>query len=131
MQHHLVLTQGATYCGRVRADKDHPDIFVEDGPDYEAAMNSGFFREVGAGIPVPVEDPEDDGLLDLAEDEEPEEEEAAEEAVFSKMTIGALLAYAQIHGIDVDPKMKKADILETIKAAEEKADKIRATMRAE
>lgn len=127
--HHLVLTQGLTYWGRVKATKDHPDVYVEDGPDYEAAMASGYFKETDNMIAIPMEKAKADKTEDQEKAEVPEDEPADMATELSKMTIAELRAYAEIKGISVDGKAKKEAILEAIIEAERRADGIRASFR--
>jgi len=123
--HHLVLKKGLSYWGKVKADKDHPDVFVPDGPEYEAAMASGYFKEEGDEQPEEVAFEEETGIGD--EDTAQESSDSATE--LSKMTVAELKQYATIKGIPLGSDMKKEAILKAIEEAEAKADQIRAGFR--
>lgn len=127
--HHLKLVKGLSYWSRfAKASKEHPDIYLEDGPDYEAALNCGFFVE--------VDDPDigsaegGDPVSDTIADGEYEAEEETADG-FEEMSVADLKAYAQINGIDIGSAKKKEDILAAIREAEAHAAEVRAEMRGE
>lgn len=129
--HHLKLIKGLSYWNRyVKASKDHPDIYVEDGPAYESAMKSGYFEEVEDEPDKDVPeggDPVSD-TLPQASESEPGETEADG---FENMSVSDLKAYAQLNGIDTAGARKKEDILAVIRAAEARAAEARAAIRGE
>lgn len=119
--HHLKLVKGLSYWNAfVKATKDHPDIYVEDGPAYESAMNSGYFEEVEDA--PDRDDPEggdplSDTMVPVGEDDQEETETDGLE----KMSVSELKAYAQLNGIDLGGAKKKDEIIDSIRAAEEGA----------
>lgn len=126
--HYLKLIKGLSYWNRyVKASKDHPDIYVEDGPAYESAMKSGYFEEVDMPDKEVPEggDPVSDTTAPASESD-PEE---TEEDGFENMSVSDLKAYAQLNGIDIAGAKKKEDILAVIRAAEARAAEARAALR--
>lgn len=128
--HHLKLVKGLSYWSRfAKASKEHPDIYLEDGPDYEAALSCGFFAEVED---VPKDESAEGGdpvSVDTADGEDEPEESTADG--FEEMSVADLKAYAQINGIGLGSAKKKDDILAAIRAAEAHAAEVRAEMRGE
>lgn len=129
--HHLKLIKGLSYWNAfVKATKDHPDIYVEDGPAYESAMKSGYFEEVEDK--PQSEDPEggdpESTTMAPADTEDPE---GTETDGMEDMSVSELKAYAQLNGIDLGGAKKKDEILETIRAAEAHAAEVRASLRGE
>lgn len=128
--HHLKLIMGASYRGAVHATKEHPDVFVEGGRAYEAAMASGYFEEIES---EPDTDQPEGGApasVTMTPDEENGLEETESDGL-EDMSVSDLKAYAQLNGIDLGGAKKKDEILETIRAAEEHAAEIRASLRGE
>ena len=129
--HHLKLIKGLSYWNAfVKATKDHPDIYVEDGPAYESAMKSGYFEEVEdkpQGEDPEGGDPASDTMAPIDEgDPEETEKDGLEE-----MSVPDLKAYAQLNGIDLAGAKKKDEILDTIRAAEAHAAEVRSALRGE
>ena len=44
--YHLRLIKGLSYCGLVKATREHPDIFIKDKLTADLAIASGYFRLV-------------------------------------------------------------------------------------
>lgn len=125
--HHLRLIMGASYWGAVKADKDHPDVYVPDGAAYESAMASGYFIEIQPAKHSSEEEPTEDG----EQGEATADEDHTHATELSKMTVEELKAYAGINGISLGSARKKEDILRAVQEAEEKAAEARAALREE
>lgn len=128
--HHLKLIMGASYRGAVHATKEHPDVFVEGGRAYEAAMASGYFEEIESEPDTDQPEGGDPESTTMAP-ADTEDPERTETDGMEDMSVSDLKAYAQLNGIDLGGAKKKDEILETIRAAEEHAAEVRASLRGE
>lgn len=128
--HHLKLIMAASYRGAVHATKEHPDVFVEDGTAYEAAMASGYFEEIEDEPGSDRSKGGDPVSATMTPDEETDLEETESDGL-EDMSVSDLKAYAELNGIDLGGAKKKDEILETIRAAEEHAAEVRASLRGE
>ena len=128
--HHLKLIMGASYRGAVHATKEHPDVFVEGGRAYEAAMASGYFEEIESEPDTDQPEGGDPESTTMAP-ADTEDPERTETDGMEDMSVSELKAYAQLNGIDLGGAKKKDEILETIRAAEEHAAEVRASLRGE
>lgn len=121
--HHLKLVKGLSYWSRfVKADKEHPDVFV-DGDAYLHAMASGYFEEAHETL----QSAEPEGGDPASDTTTPEEEQTKDS--FEGMTISDLKDYAHLNGISLSGAKKKDEILDMIRTAEVHAAQVRASFR--
>lgn len=124
--YHIRLIKGRSYTGAVNASRSRPDIFTEDKEKYASAMRSGYFMDLTIR-----KEPEEQDIIDhTRKDEEvaaPEKSDA--QNALSGMNVDELKALADKKGIDLTGAKKKADILDALQKAEEKAKAARDVLR--
>ena len=127
--HHLKLTKGLSYWNAfVKATRDHPDVYVEDGPAYESALACGYFEEVDDE--ARADKPEGgDPVSDTADPDKEAGPEETETDSLEDMSLSDLKDYAQLNGIELGKAKKKDDILSVIREAEEHAAEVRSILR--
>lgn len=99
---HLKLSKGLSYDGIVKASKDKPDVYLDDDGKADAALETGYFDEVGD-----QEQAGADGEITAEPDYD----------TLESMTKAELAKYAASWKIDVSKCKTKADILEEINIA--------------
>lgn len=96
--YHLKLVKALSYCGVVKATRQHPDVFVEDKAVAAAAVATGYFRLIEDGEEQP-----DDG-----EEKEPGKR-------LEEMTVPELETFAAYKGVSLKGINRKADIIARLK----------------
>lgn len=124
----IELVKGASYTdGVISASRKAPVIEVPD-EKVQRYVGTGFFRILESTEPA---DSGEDLFAD--EDEGPKESATAVNlrAELSEKTVGELVTYAATKGIDITGLKKKAEIIDHIVEAQEKAYESRADLRSE
>lgn len=112
MKYHLKLTKALSYAGIVSATRKNPDVFTDDETVANAAVKTGYFAIIGDGGDSPVSD---------TEGGEQTHEEAEPVRHISELNTSELETLAAYHNIVLKGAIKKADIIEKIKAALDEA----------
>lgn len=116
--YHLRLIKALSYSGVVEATKQHPDVFVKDQATADAAVATGYFQLVGAGLES--DDEEDNGEMQPngEKDNGPElggREEQPNGKKLEDMTVTELESFAAYKGVSLKGVTKKVDIISKLK----------------
>lgn len=121
---HLRLTHGAGHSnGFVSVTKERPDAYVEDEAVAAFCVDSGFF-EIVHDVSEKEQEPDkktgSDDFVNVGTEQNDDKSDESDD--LKKMTVEELRAYAETTGVDLTGVTKKADIITTIKAAEDAVD---------
>lgn len=112
MKYHLKLTKALSYSGIVNATRKNPDVFTDDESVATAAVNSGYFENIG--------DRGDSPATDTRSGEQTNEESEPVRHI-NELNTSELETLAAYYNIVLKGATKKADIIEKIKAALDEA----------
>ena len=130
--HKLRLTKGLSYNGVVQATREQPEVLICEENIYQSVMASGYFEEVAISQGDGRQEETDTLHQSLGDaDNEGYESTGQEETSIEGMDVEELRAYAALNGINLSGRKKKADIIATIKAGQEKAAEARNILRLE
>lgn len=97
MSYRLKLIKALSYCGVVKATREHPEVLVKDKATAEKAVATGYFKLLdGEAAPEPPKDPEPGKTLD-------------------EMTVPELETFAAYKNVSLKGVTKRADIIAKLK----------------